>query len=169
MLMIVIAVAVVAGALHFLVRSFGYALFYFILQEGKFMKRVVSLLMVLVVLLCGCSVANEDAPSDAITADDGSYEYDVESGGDIPGTPIDPETLVPDKEEPEEETPIVEDTEEEPEAEAEEPVSATVYRTRTGKKYHREGCQHLKSKIETTVDEARAMGLKPCKVCSPPQ
>ena len=43
--------------------------------------------------------------------------------------------------------------------------SETVYRTRTGKKYHKENCSYLKSKIETTVIEATAMGLEPCSRC----
>ena len=47
--------------------------------------------------------------------------------------------------------------------------SQVVYRTRTGKKYHRSGCSYLKSIIETTVSEAQAMGLGPCSVCNPPQ
>ena len=48
-------------------------------------------------------------------------------------------------------------------------TSIVVYRTETGKKYHRESCRHLKSKVETTVDEALSMGLDPCSVCQPPQ
>ena len=44
-----------------------------------------------------------------------------------------------------------------------------VYRTRTGKKYHTYGCSYLKSIIETTVSEARQMGLEPCSRCDPPQ
>ena len=47
--------------------------------------------------------------------------------------------------------------------------SQVVYRTRTGKKYHRSGCSYLKSKIETTVGEAQAMGLGPCSRCTPPR
>jgi len=47
--------------------------------------------------------------------------------------------------------------------------SQVVYRTRTGKKYHRSGCSYLKSKIETTVSEAQAMGLGPCSRCNPPR
>lgn len=50
-----------------------------------------------------------------------------------------------------------------------EPESLVVYRTETGEKYHRESCICLKSKIETTVDEALSMGLEPCFVCQPPQ
>lgn len=44
-----------------------------------------------------------------------------------------------------------------------------VYRTKTGKKYHRSGCSYLKSKIQTTVSEAQAMGLGPCSGCNPPR
>ena len=47
--------------------------------------------------------------------------------------------------------------------------SQVVYRTRTGKKYHRAGCSYLKSIIETTVNEAQAMGLGPCSRCNPPR
>ncbi|MBQ2923423.1 MAG: MBL fold metallo-hydrolase [Tyzzerella sp.] len=47
--------------------------------------------------------------------------------------------------------------------------SQVVYRTRTGKKYHRSGCSYLKSKIETTVSEAQSMGLGPCSRCNPPR
>jgi len=47
--------------------------------------------------------------------------------------------------------------------------SQVVYRTRTGKKYHRAGCSYLKSIIETTVSEAQAMGLGPCSRCNPPR
>ncbi len=50
---------------------------------------------------------------------------------------------------------------------AEDNQSQVVYRTRTGSKYHREGCSYLKSKIETTVSEAQAMGLGPCSRCNP--
>ena len=45
----------------------------------------------------------------------------------------------------------------------------TVYYTDTGSKYHNEGCRTLKSKHETTLKKAKAMGLKPCGVCNPPQ
>lgn len=52
----------------------------------------------------------------------------------------------------------------------EEPKSQTVYVTRTGKKYHREGCRYLaQSKIPMTLKDAKAKGYQPCKVCRPPQ
>ena len=48
-------------------------------------------------------------------------------------------------------------------------ASQTVYITRTGSKFHRDGCSYLKSRIESTVSEAKAMGLGPCSRCKPPQ
>ncbi|MBS7297655.1 MAG: MBL fold metallo-hydrolase [Eubacteriales bacterium] len=47
----------------------------------------------------------------------------------------------------------------------EETQNFVVYRTKTGTKYHRLGCSYLKSKIETTISEAEAMGLGPCSRC----
>ena len=44
----------------------------------------------------------------------------------------------------------------------------TVYLTKTGEKYHRDGCSSLrKSKIPTTRSEAEARGYEPCKNCRP--
>ena len=46
----------------------------------------------------------------------------------------------------------------------------TVYATRTGKKYHRDTCQHLRqSKIPVSLKDAKARGLTACSVCKPPQ
>lgn len=45
--------------------------------------------------------------------------------------------------------------------------TSTVYRTKTGAKYHKDGCSYLKSKIQTTVSEAQSMGLEPCSRCNP--
>lgn len=43
-----------------------------------------------------------------------------------------------------------------------------VYVTETGKKYHRSNCRHLKySKIEKTLEDAKAEGYEACKVCKP--
>lgn len=44
-----------------------------------------------------------------------------------------------------------------------------VYVTRTGKKYHREGCTSLaKSKIPVSLTEAVSRGYGPCSICRPP-
>lgn len=57
-----------------------------------------------------------------------------------------------------------------PATEPDEPVGTIVYITKTGEKYHANGCRHLsQSKIEVTLDEANSMGYDPCKVCKPPQ
>jgi biopolymer transport protein ExbD len=42
----------------------------------------------------------------------------------------------------------------------------TVYVTRTGKKYHRDGCRYLAaSKIAISLKDAKAKGYTACKVC----
>lgn len=47
-------------------------------------------------------------------------------------------------------------------------LSQTVYTTRTGEKYHADGCQYLsKSKIETTISDAKSNGYTACSVCKP--
>lgn len=44
----------------------------------------------------------------------------------------------------------------------------TVYITRTGAKYHRDGCQYLsRSKIAIKRKDAIRRGFEPCKVCKP--
>jgi len=50
-----------------------------------------------------------------------------------------------------------------------ETKSQTVYITRTGKKYHRDGCRYLHSRIPISLKEAKARGYEPCKVCNPPR
>src|SRR5687768_12925238 len=46
--------------------------------------------------------------------------------------------------------------------------SQTVYITRTGEKYHDDGCRYLsKSKIQTTLQDAKANGYTACSVCKP--
>jgi hypothetical protein len=51
-----------------------------------------------------------------------------------------------------------------------QPREQTVYVTRTGKKYHRDGCRHLvKSRLPITLREAKQHGYTPCKVCKPPK
>ena len=46
----------------------------------------------------------------------------------------------------------------------------TVYITRTGKKYHQGTCRYLsRSKIATSLKDAKANGFTACSVCRPPQ
>lgn len=42
-----------------------------------------------------------------------------------------------------------------------------VYITKTGKCYHASYCGYLKSKIQTTVKQAKALGYRPCSRCNP--
>ncbi len=44
----------------------------------------------------------------------------------------------------------------------------TVFKTRTGEKYHKAGCRYLKSIIVTNVSDALQEGLTACSVCRPP-
>jgi len=54
------------------------------------------------------------------------------------------------------------------EAPAEAPVEQTVYGTRTGAKYHADGCRYLsRSKIAMSLGQAQSAGLTACSVCNP--
>ena len=114
------------------------------------MKKTISLMLALMLLfsLCGCEEKTSDT-ADTTETTTATTQAETES-----------EEIAED-EVVTEETPII--------SEAEETESPVVYRTVTGEKYHREGCIHLKSKIETTVTDAHSMGLEPCSVCQPPQ
>lgn len=49
-------------------------------------------------------------------------------------------------------------------------IGQTVYATKTGGKYHAEGCRFLaKSMAAVTVEEARKRGLEPCSISAPPK
>lgn len=52
------------------------------------------------------------------------------------------------------------------ETKTENKVEQTVYVTRTGKKYHRDGCRYLKSKKPISLNKAK-LSYQPCKVCRP--
>lgn len=65
--------------------------------------------------------------------------------------------------------PVIAPMEPETEAPPPEVETVTVYITNSGTKYHLDGCRHLKSKIEKTLEEAKALKLEPCKVCNPPK
>ena len=46
----------------------------------------------------------------------------------------------------------------------------TVYGTKTGAKYHADGCRYLsKSRVPMTLSVAKSSGLTACSVCGPPQ
>jgi competence protein ComEC len=49
------------------------------------------------------------------------------------------------------------------------PVKVTVYITKTGEKYHFDGCRSLsQSKIPISLEDAKAKGYGPCGICHPP-
>ena len=51
----------------------------------------------------------------------------------------------------------------------EDPAKLTVYVTKTGQKYHRDGCTSLRrSKIAVSLKEAVERGFGACKICNPP-
>jgi competence protein ComEC len=53
---------------------------------------------------------------------------------------------------------------------ASESSDSIVYITKSGEKYHSDGCRYLKSsKIETTLSDAKSRGFTPCSVCNPPK
>ena len=55
-------------------------------------------------------------------------------------------------------------------AASQDPKTQTVYVTRTGKKYHRDGCRSLaQSKLPLSLKDAKAKGYTACKVCHPPE
>ncbi len=50
-----------------------------------------------------------------------------------------------------------------------EKKEVTIYVTKTGEKYHSNGCQYLrKSKIPISLDNAKDQGYTPCSRCNPP-
>ena len=49
-----------------------------------------------------------------------------------------------------------------------DPKTLTVFVTRTGKKYHRDGCRYLAaSMISISLKDAKARGYTACKICRP--
>ena len=121
------------------------------------MKKLLALILSLILAfsLCGCGANESIDDPDPVQSEDVYEESEEEF--------FEETEEVEENEETEEE--FIEETEET--EIQEEPEEYIVYRTRTGKRYHREWCEHLKSKYELTVDEAVAMGLTPCSVCQP--
>ena len=53
---------------------------------------------------------------------------------------------------------------------SQDPQSVTVYITKTGKKYHRDGCRYLRqSRIPVALKDAKSNGYTACSVCNPPR
>lgn len=48
-------------------------------------------------------------------------------------------------------------------------LAQTVYITRTGEKYHSQGCRYLsRSCIPVSLSDAKSQGYSACSVCDPP-
>ena len=63
-----------------------------------------------------------------------------------------------------------EPSESQPPEEKDDQKEIIVYVTKTGEKYHADGCQYLrKSKIAMDLEEAIAEGYTACSKCSPPR
>jgi len=57
-----------------------------------------------------------------------------------------------------------------PQCVAQSKPGVTVYGTKTGHKYHRDGCSYLReSRIEMTLTQAKNRRLEPCSKCKPPR
>ena len=57
-----------------------------------------------------------------------------------------------------------------PEMSDDDTDSVTVYVTKSGEKYHSDGCQYLrKSKIAMDLKDAKAKGYTLCSKCAPPK
>lgn len=47
-------------------------------------------------------------------------------------------------------------------------LGPTVYMTRTGRRYHRDGCPNVRQgAVAVPLSEAQRLGLTPCPVCKP--
>lgn len=50
------------------------------------------------------------------------------------------------------------------------PKATVVYVTKTGAKYHVDGCRYLRqSRIPMKLEDAKKAGYTPCSVCRPPR
>ena len=127
------------------------------------MKKLLALFLALILAfsLCGCSSEEVTEPVEEVVEEtsEPSVEEPEEKVVEEPEEEVAAEEPAPEVSEE-----VVVSEVEEPEEEAEEYI---VYRTKTGKKYHRDGCVHLKSRYELTLEEAESRGLTPCSVCNP--
>lgn len=125
------------------------------------MKKILSLLIGLMLILSACAaqvpVAESDIPASAAPSVSSSK---AASKSEVW------EALL--NQPPSEEDPIRPESVLEPSQAEEETQSVTVYVTETGEKYHREGCQYLrKSCIPIDLESAR-LSYEPCSKCHPP-
>lgn len=125
------------------------------------MKKILSLLIGLILILSACMsqapVAESDIPASeapSVSTSKAASKSEVW------------EALL--NQSSSEEEPSKSEPKPEPSQAEEENQSVTVYVTESGKKYHREGCQYLrKSCIPISLEDAR-LSYEPCSKCHPP-
>ena len=125
------------------------------------MRKALSLLIILLlaISLTGCSNNSNTSPvaptAKTVEAQQSQPPKEVETPKPTVSTPVQQTTTVP----AEVKTPP-------PQVQKKD---ATVYVTKTGKKYHRDGCRYLsKSQIPISLSNAKTQGYGPCSVCNPP-
>lgn len=154
---------------------------------GSLKRRLLPLLLSLV-LLCACTAGTPDhspgaAPSEPSPSQAQSYVSPSPSPSETapsefpPSISPTPAAVLPEPSPsqtapvplpspsaaPVSESPVMDTAEE-------EPVEVVVYVTKTGEKYHSDGCQYLsKSRIPISLDDAKASGYTPCSKCHPPR
>lgn len=106
---------------------------------------------------CGTIVCTSDGKNISFNVNPGDYKYNG-NGSDTNSSGAPTSKLTPSKTSVPAETLSSGDN------------NTVVYKTKTGSCYHMDGCKKLsKSKIKTTLKDAKAANLKPCNNCHPPQ
>lgn len=125
--------------------------------------RVLAVALLFTVGCIASPIIAEGPSARAVTASQTASGAGAEASDDAailesaPGAVPNADTMEAEAEPSEEEAPGGEDAE------------VVVYITKTGTKYHVATCGTLKqSKIEITLEEAKAQGYEPCKLCNPP-
>lgn len=127
------------------------------------LKRRLLPLLLSLALLCACTVGAPDhspgvSPSEPSPSQVQSGVSPSLSPSETAPVPLPSPSAAPVSEAP------VTDTA------SEEPVEVTVYVTKTGEKYHSDGCQYLsRSQIPISLADAKAGGYTPCSKCHPPR
>ena len=136
---------------------------------GSLKRRLLPLLLSLA-LLCACTAGTPDH-SPGVSPTEPSPSQVQSSVSPTPAAVVSepsptqtaPVPLPSPSASPVSEAPVTDTAEE-------APVEVVVYVTKTGEKYHSDGCQYLrKSQISISLDDARASGYTPCSKCHPPK
>ena len=137
-------------------------------RSGKIWKKILATFGYLIILLTVVSVANGGASNSKTSPETAPVQQESkEITAPVDNTsivaPATPET----KTTP---TPVVEPVVTPAPIPKQTNQSTTVYGTRTGSKYHSDGCRSLsKSKIQMSLSDAKSSGLTACSICKPPQ